>query len=160
VLTELEPVFVAQKGCLLASPLCVILRIGGTLAGLVLPEVGRRLAGTGDEWVPYRLLATDLVNNGLPIHIGAALLGHLNLQTAREYVAVFNEDVVRHYQEFLDRRRKVRSADEYISLSPTVSGPNLRNTSTGERSSWAVTHDHTVPIANMSIRVCVAQCLP
>jgi integrase len=44
-----------------------------------------------------RLLATDLVNNGLPIHIGAALLGHLNLQTTRGYVAVFNEDVVRHY---------------------------------------------------------------
>jgi hypothetical protein len=58
-------------------------------------------------------LATDLVNNGLPIHIGAALLGHLNLQTPRGYVAVFNEDVVRHYQEFLDRRRKVRSVDEY-----------------------------------------------
>jgi len=46
-----------------------------------------------------RLFATDLVNNGLPIHIGAALLGHLNLQTTRGYVAVFNEDVVRHYQE-------------------------------------------------------------
>ena len=42
-----------------------------------------------------RMLVTDLVNNGLPIHIGAALLGHLNLQTTREYVAVFNEDVVR-----------------------------------------------------------------
>jgi hypothetical protein len=60
-----------------------------------------------------RLLATDLVNNGLPIHIGAALLGHLNLQTTRGYVAVFNEDVVRHYQGFLDRRRKARSMDEY-----------------------------------------------
>lgn len=60
-----------------------------------------------------RLLATDLVNNGLPIHIGAALLGHLNLQTTRGYVAVFNEDVIRHYQAFLDRRRQARPADEY-----------------------------------------------
>jgi site-specific recombinase XerC len=60
-----------------------------------------------------RLLATDLVNSGLPIHIGAALLGHLNLQTTRGYVAVFNEDVVRHYQGFLDRRRQARPADEY-----------------------------------------------
>jgi Phage integrase family len=66
-----------------------------------------------------RLLATDLVNNGLPIHIGAALLGHLNLQTTRGYVAVFNEDVVRHYQEFLDRRRKARSADEYKPVTDT-----------------------------------------
>jgi len=60
-----------------------------------------------------RLLATDLVNSGLPIHIGAALLGHVNLQTTRGYVAVFNEDVVRHYQGFLDRRRQARPSDEY-----------------------------------------------
>ncbi|HEX2805266.1 MAG TPA: site-specific integrase [Kineosporiaceae bacterium] len=60
-----------------------------------------------------RLLATDLVNSGLPIHIGAALLGHLNLETTRGYVAVFNEDVVRHYQGFIDRRRQARPADEY-----------------------------------------------
>ncbi|MFI8886597.1 site-specific integrase [Streptomyces sp. NPDC053813] len=33
-----------------------------------------------------RLFATDLVNNGVPIHIGAALLGHLNIQTTRGYV--------------------------------------------------------------------------
>jgi hypothetical protein len=26
------------------------------------------------------------VNNGLPIHIGAALLGHLDVQTTRGYV--------------------------------------------------------------------------
>jgi len=68
------------------------------------------------EFTPHdfrRLLATDLVNSGLPIHIGAALLGHLNLQTTRGYVAVFNEDVVRHYQGFLDRRRQARPPDEY-----------------------------------------------
>jgi len=53
------------------------------------------------------------VNSGLPIHIGAALLGHLNLETTRGYVAVFNEDVVRHYQGFIDRRRQARPADEY-----------------------------------------------
>jgi site-specific recombinase XerC len=66
-----------------------------------------------------RLLATDLVSNGLPIHIGAALLGHLNLQTTRGYVAVFNEDLVRHYQEFLNRRRQTRSADEYKPVTDT-----------------------------------------
>ncbi len=64
-----------------------------------------------------RLLATDLVNNGLPIHIGAALLGHLNLETTRGYVAVFNEDVVRHYQAFLDRRRQARPTDEYRAVT-------------------------------------------
>ncbi|GAA1817614.1 site-specific integrase [Agromyces neolithicus] len=60
-----------------------------------------------------RLFATDLVNNGLPIHIGAALLGHANLQTTRGYVAVFDEDVVRHDQLHLARRRQLRPKDEY-----------------------------------------------
>ncbi len=65
-----------------------------------------------------RLFATDLVNNGLPIHIGAALLGHLNVETTRGYVAVFEEDVVRHYQEFLDRRRARRPEGEYRDPTP------------------------------------------
>ncbi|MGC4851838.1 tyrosine-type recombinase/integrase [Micromonospora sp. DT4] len=60
-----------------------------------------------------RLFATDLVNNGLPIHIGAALLGHLDLNTTRGYVAVFDEDLVRHYQTFLANRRALRPVEEY-----------------------------------------------
>jgi site-specific recombinase XerD len=60
-----------------------------------------------------RLFATDLVNHGLPIHIGAALLGHLDLQTTRGYVAVFEEEVVRHYQSHLARRRHLRPQEEY-----------------------------------------------
>ena len=60
-----------------------------------------------------RIFATELVNNGLPIHIGAALLGHTNLQTTRGYVAVFDEDVVRHYQQFLQHRRELRPTEEY-----------------------------------------------
>lgn len=60
-----------------------------------------------------RLLATDLVNNGLPIHVGAALLGHLDIQTTRGYIAVFEEDVVRHYQEYLANRRTERPTNEY-----------------------------------------------
>ncbi len=62
-----------------------------------------------------RLFASE-VNNGLPIHIGAALLGHLNLETTRGYVAVFSKDVIRHYQMHLQRRRTIRPAEEY----PTV----------------------------------------
>ncbi|MFF2548386.1 tyrosine-type recombinase/integrase [Kitasatospora sp. NPDC058063] len=61
------------------------------------------------------LFATELVNNGLSIHIGAALLGYLNIQTTRGYVAVFDDDVVRHYQEFLARRRSQRPESEYRS---------------------------------------------
>jgi hypothetical protein len=65
-----------------------------------------------------RLFATELVNNGLPIHIGAALLGHLNIETTRGYTAVFNEDVVRHYQQFLASRRSQRPQEEYRPTSP------------------------------------------
>ncbi|WP_394855655.1 tyrosine-type recombinase/integrase [Rhodococcus globerulus] len=60
-----------------------------------------------------RLFVTDLANNGLPIHIGAALLGHFDLDTTRGYVAVFDEDVTRHYQARLQRRRAMRPAEEY-----------------------------------------------
>lgn len=60
-----------------------------------------------------RIFATELVNSGLPIHIGAALLGHLNIQTTRGYVAVFDEDIVRHYVAFLDHRRELRPTEEY-----------------------------------------------
>jgi integrase len=75
----------------------------------------------GAPFTPHdfrRLFATDLVNNGLPIHIGAALLGHLNLETTRGYVAVFEEDVARHYQAFLQRRRDRRPAEEYRPTTP------------------------------------------
>jgi hypothetical protein len=53
------------------------------------------------------------VNNGLPIHIGAALLGHLSIGTTQGYVAVFEEDVIRHVQDFLARRRARRPEEEY-----------------------------------------------
>jgi hypothetical protein len=55
-----------------------------------------------------RLFATDLVNHVLPIHIGAALLGHLDVQTTHGYVTVFQGDVIRHYQAHLARRCAAR----------------------------------------------------
>ncbi|MFC7992138.1 tyrosine-type recombinase/integrase [Streptomyces pilosus] len=70
----------------------------------------------GLKFTPHdfrRIFITELVNSGLPIHIGAALLGHLNVQTTRGYVAVFDEDVIRHYQEHLEHRRQIRPTDEY-----------------------------------------------
>ncbi|WP_329474943.1 site-specific integrase [Kribbella sp. NBC_01484] len=78
-------------------------------------------AFVGVTFTPHnfrRLFATELVNNGLPIHIGAKLLGHLDLQTTQGYVAVFEEDMVQHYQDFLARRRELRPADEYIYVTP------------------------------------------
>ncbi|MFD7276453.1 tyrosine-type recombinase/integrase [Streptomyces sp. NPDC059862] len=82
-------------------------------------EINPAFAGT--KFTPHdfrRLFATEIVNGGLPIHIGAALLGHLNLQTTQGYVAVFAEDIVKHYQEFLNHRRALRPEHEYGDVAP------------------------------------------
>ncbi|MFF1399389.1 tyrosine-type recombinase/integrase [Streptomyces sp. NPDC058287] len=78
-------------------------------------------AFAGMTFTPHdfrRLFATEIVNGGLPIHIGAALLGHLNLQTTQGYVAVFAEDVVTSYQKFLNHRRTHRPDGEYGDVTP------------------------------------------
>ncbi|MFC9534294.1 tyrosine-type recombinase/integrase [Streptomyces sp. NPDC056975] len=78
-------------------------------------------AFAGMTFTPHdfrRLFATEIVNGGLPIHIGAALLGHLNLQTTQGYVAVFAEDVVASYQQFLNHRRTQRPDGEYADITP------------------------------------------
>jgi site-specific recombinase XerD len=60
-----------------------------------------------------RLFATETVNGGLPIHIAAKLLGHLDLNTTKGYVAVYPEEVIRQYQAHLVRRRGSRPAIDY-----------------------------------------------
>lgn len=60
-----------------------------------------------------RLFATEAVNGGLPIHIAAKLLGHLDLNTTKGYVAVYPDQVVRHFQAHLVRRRATRPTAEY-----------------------------------------------
>lgn len=60
-----------------------------------------------------RMFATDAVNGGLPIHIAAKLLGHFDLDTTRGYVAVYPEEVVRHFQAHMARRRSSRPTEEY-----------------------------------------------
>jgi hypothetical protein len=48
-----------------------------------LSDVGQPVRFTPHDF--RRLFATDAVNGGLPLHIAAALLGHLNLDTTRGY---------------------------------------------------------------------------
>ncbi|ORM37234.1 MULTISPECIES: site-specific integrase [Williamsia] len=95
--------------------------LNDALARICLDVAAEHPQFEGLRFTPHdlrRLFATELVNNGLPIHIGAALLGHTNLQTTRGYVAVFNEDVVRHYQQYLERRRAQRNSEEYRPVTP------------------------------------------
>jgi hypothetical protein len=59
------------------------------------------------------MFATEAVNNGLPVHIVARLLGHANLNTSHAYMAVFDDQLVRTYRAFLDERRAQRPEAEY-----------------------------------------------
>ncbi|SDJ02338.1 Phage integrase family protein [Actinokineospora alba] len=60
-----------------------------------------------------RMFATEAVTGGLPIHIVARLLGHANINTTQAYTAVFDDDLVRTYRAFLDKRRAQRPEAEY-----------------------------------------------
>lgn len=60
-----------------------------------------------------RIFATDAVSGGLPIHIAAKVLGHIDLNTTQGYTAVYPQDVIRHMQNHLARRRAGRPSEEY-----------------------------------------------
>ncbi|BDP41006.1 hypothetical protein DAETH_09750 [Deinococcus aetherius] len=60
-----------------------------------------------------RLFATGHVNEGLPVHIVAWMLGHQNLNTTMGYVAVYDLEAHQAYHQHLARRRSERPAHEY-----------------------------------------------
>jgi len=66
-----------------------------------------------------RIFSTEIVRSGLPIHIAAKLLGHLDLNTTQGYVAVYPEEVIRHYRRFIDERRTRRPSEEYREPTET-----------------------------------------
>jgi integrase len=65
-----------------------------------------------------RLFATDALRSGLPPHIAAKILGHVDLGTTMGYAAVYPEDVVSHHRAFIARRRALRPGEEYRDLTP------------------------------------------
>ena len=72
--------------------------------------------GTSLRFTPHdfrRIFSTETVNGGLPIHIAAKLLGHLDLNTTQGYVAVYPAEVIRHYRQFIAGRRSQRPSEEY-----------------------------------------------
>lgn len=54
-----------------------------------------------------------MISTGLPIHITATLLGHLNLDTTRGYTAVFPDEVIQAHRHFIERRRTQRPHGEF-----------------------------------------------
>lgn len=76
----------------------------------------RDVDGTPLRFTPHdfrRVFSTEVVNGGLPIHIAAKLLGHLDLNTTQGYVAVYPEEVINRYRAFVDQRRQRRPSEEY-----------------------------------------------
>lgn len=60
-----------------------------------------------------RMFTTAAVTGGLPVHITARLLGHKSVTTTEAYMAVFQEELIRSYRSFLDKRRATRPIEEY-----------------------------------------------
>jgi integrase len=60
-----------------------------------------------------RCFTTAAVTGGLPVHIAARILGHKSLTTTETYMAVFQDDLIRSYRAFLDKRRATRPSEEY-----------------------------------------------
>lgn len=76
----------------------------------------RDQAGQPLNYTPHdfrRMFATEAVTGGLPVHIAARILGHKTLTTTQAYLAVFQDDLVRTYRGFLDRRRADRPQEGY-----------------------------------------------
>ena len=65
-----------------------------------------------------RIFATDAIRTGLPPHITAKILGHVNLSTTMGYAAIYPEDVITHHRAFIARRRALRPSEEYCDLTP------------------------------------------
>lgn len=91
-------------------------------AGTVSEFLRRSLARAGMSLEPRvrlsphdfrRIFTTEAVNNGLPVHIAAALLGHQDLNTTMAYTAIYPQEVFARYQQFIQRRRDVRPVEDY-----------------------------------------------
>jgi site-specific recombinase XerD len=73
-------------------------------------------AGKPLRFTPHdfrRIFATEALTEGLPVHIVARVLGHANINTSQAYMAVFDEELIKAYRSFVQRRRAARPTDEY-----------------------------------------------
>lgn len=65
-----------------------------------------------------RVFTTTAVQDGLPLHIASRILGHKHLNSTQPYTAVFQDELIRTYRAFVDRRRSVRPVEEYRDPTP------------------------------------------
>ncbi len=145
----------------------------GTELRVICPAVVKRLLNLAIEraglrgpdgqplrYTPHdfrRIFATEAVSGGLPVHIAAKVLGHQDLNTTQAYVAVYQDDVLRHYRAFISRRRAQRPRRSTASR-PRPSGPSSNSTSPSEGSSWAPARAPTAPPVDTSTPASAARC--
>lgn len=121
-------------------------QIGGlrrvTSTGTILNNLRRRCQILGETNPAFRglhlsphdirrLFATDPVNNGYP-STQRSPVRHVNLQTTQGYVAVFEEDVIRHTQDD-ERLRRPRAPRRTRRLHTARGPPNHRHTGARSR---------------------------
>ncbi|WP_328335791.1 site-specific integrase [Streptomyces sp. NBC_00455] len=64
-----------------------------------------------------RIFITDAIMNGLPPHIAQVIAGHGNINTTMGYAAIYPTDAIEAHQAFIARRRAVRPAEEYRTVT-------------------------------------------
>lgn len=104
-----------------------------------------------------RLFATEAVNGGLPIHIAAKLLGHLDLNTTKGYVAVYPDQVIHHLQTHLARRRASRPGQEYREPT-TQEWDGFQQHFRRRRMALGDCYRPTAPTVRTSTPACAARC--
>ncbi len=84
-------------------------------------------------------------------------LGHTSLNTTRGYVAVYEDEVVRHYQtHWLDGVRFVHHTNTVNP--PMLSGKTSGSTSGADEWDWVIAIGPTAPTARTNMDVSVARC--
>jgi integrase len=105
-----------------------------------------------------RLFATDLVNNGLPIHIGAALLGHLNLDTTRAAMSPSSMKMLSGITGTSSPVGAPCARARNTGRPARTRWPSSRNTSTSARWSSALAAAPMARPASMSMPASAARC--
>ncbi|MFJ4980379.1 tyrosine-type recombinase/integrase [Streptomyces coeruleorubidus] len=72
-----------------------------------------------------RIFITDSILNGLPPHIAQVIAGHDHIGTTMGYAAIYPTDAIEAHRAFIARRRALRPADEYRTVTPEEWGEFL-----------------------------------
>ncbi|MFF3271665.1 tyrosine-type recombinase/integrase [Streptomyces chrestomyceticus] len=65
-----------------------------------------------------RIFITDAILNGLPPHIAQVIAGHGSINTTMGYAAIYPAQAIEAHRAFIARRRALRPADEYRTVTP------------------------------------------